>query len=133
MQVPLGDRARQQARDDLAFQVFNKALEDGTPRGASKSTLGKINQTYMSIVRRNMLFNVLRVPSYMLQNMLSNSINLGTRVSKGAVVDMWTSPTELARITRAQKAAAVPGGRSSTPRSTPSCGKSAWVVSRTSP
>ena len=94
------DRAA--ARDAFATDVLNEAITRALPTNTPKGRLGKINQTYLGAVRRMMLFNYLRVPSYLLQNLITNSINVGTRVGKGAVIDLWTSPREYGRAVKNQ-------------------------------
>jgi hypothetical protein len=94
---PVGDQAKREARDAHAFAVFEDALQRALPRNAPKSKLGYLNQQYLGTVRRTMLFNPLRLPSYVLQNLITNSINVGARIGPRAVVDLWTKPSEMVR------------------------------------
>jgi hypothetical protein len=94
---PATDAATRELRDQHAFAVFEDALQRALPRNAPKSTLEYLNQQYLGTVRRTMLFNPLRLPSYVLQNLITNSVNVGARIGPRAVVDLWTKPSEMVK------------------------------------
>jgi hypothetical protein len=100
MRGPVNDAAAREARDAHAFAVFEDALQRALPRNAPKGRLGRLNQQYLGTVRRLMLFNPLRIPSYTLQNLITNSINLKARVGTRAVFDLFSKPSEMGKVFR---------------------------------
>ncbi|MBA2708248.1 MAG: hypothetical protein H0U59_10650, partial [Gemmatimonadaceae bacterium] len=99
------DPMRIAARDDFTIDVLDAAQQHAIPGKAAKGNLARANQAYLGVLRRNMLFNPLRLPSYVMQNIITNSINLGVRVGPNAVLDLWTKPSQAVRIYQSQRAA----------------------------
>lgn len=100
MRGPASDPVSRARRDRHAFAVYEDAMQRALPRNAPQTKLGYLNQQYLATVRRVMLFNPFRIPSYTVQNLITNSINLGARVGPRAVLDLWTRPADLARVFR---------------------------------
>lgn len=100
MRGPAGDPTTQPLRDAHAFAVYEDALQRALPRNAPQGRLGRLNQQYLGTVRRLMLFNPLRIPSYTLQNLITNSINLSARIGPKAVFDLFSKPSEMGKVFR---------------------------------
>ena len=101
---PPGDLARQKARDLHALSVLQDAETRARPKNAPKSRIGNINEEYLGLVRKMMLFNHLNIARYVVQNVTTNSINMGARIGAKGVFDLWSHPGDFLRTARSARA-----------------------------